>query len=79
MITFFLLALIVVGGQLKGLVKIVTAFTVAHSITLCLAALEIVMLLLSGLKGIALSIAYVALLSGCNALNIAGCSRSYSA
>ena len=58
----FLLALIVVGGQLKGLVKIVTAFTVAHSITLCLAALEIVMLPAQWIEaGIALSIAYVAL------------------
>ena len=58
----FLLALIAVGGQLKGLVKIVTAFTVAHSITLCLAALEIVMLPAQWVEaGIALSIAYVAL------------------
>ena len=58
----FLLALIVIGGTLRGLVKIVTAFTVAHSITLILAALEIVVLpgrLIE--SGIALSIAYVAL------------------
>lgn len=57
----FLLALIVVGGRMRSLVKIVTAFTVAHSITLILAAQEIVTLpdrLVE--SGIALSIAYVA-------------------
>jgi len=58
----FLLALIAVGGRLRNLIKIVTAFTVAHSITLCLAALEIVMLPPKWIEaGIALSIAYVAL------------------
>ena len=57
----FLLALIVVGGRLGNLVKIVTAFTAAHSITLCLAALEIVNLPAKWVEvGIALSIAYVA-------------------
>ncbi len=57
----FLLALIVVGGRLVNLVKIVSAFTVAHSITLCLAALEIVNLPDQWVEaGIALSIAYVA-------------------
>ena len=58
----FLLALIVIGGRLRSLVKIVSSFTVAHSITLILAALEIVVLpgrLIE--SGIALSIAYVAL------------------
>lgn len=40
----FLLALILWGGRLWSLIKIVTAFTIAHSITLALAALEIVML-----------------------------------
>ena len=58
----FLLALIVIGGSLRGLVKIVSAFTVAHSITLILAALEVVVLpgrLIE--SGIALSISYVAL------------------
>ena len=58
----FLLALIVIGGSLRGLVKIVSAFTVAHSITLILAALEVVVIpgrLIE--SGIALSIAYVAL------------------
>ena len=57
----FLLALIVVGGRLLTLVKVVTAFTVAHSITLCLAALEIVRLPSQWIEaGIALSIVYVA-------------------
>ncbi|HIG53779.1 MAG TPA: HupE/UreJ family protein [Candidatus Handelsmanbacteria bacterium] len=57
----FLLALIVVGGRLRNLVKIVSAFTVAHSITLCLAVLEIVSLPAQWVEaGIALSIAYVA-------------------
>ena len=57
----FLIALIAVGGSLKNLIKIVTAFTVAHSITLILAALEIVMLPSRLVEaGIALSIAYVA-------------------
>ncbi len=57
----FLLALVIVGGRLMNLVKIVTAFTVAHSITLILAALEVVVLpgrLVEA--GIALSIVYVA-------------------
>ena len=58
----FLLALIAVGGSLRNLIKIVSAFTVAHSIALCLAALEIVMLPSQWIEaGIALSIAYVAL------------------
>ena len=57
----FLLALIVVGGRLLTLVKVVTAFTVAHSITLCLAALEVVRLPSQWIEaGIALSIVYVA-------------------
>ena len=57
----FLLALIVVGGRLLTLVKVVTAFTIAHSITLCLAALEIVRLPSQWIEaGIALSIVYVA-------------------
>lgn len=57
----FLLALIVIGGRLLNLIKIVTAFTVAHSITLILAALQIVTLPPRLIEsGIALSIAYVA-------------------
>ena len=58
----FLLALIVVGGRLINLIKIVTSFTLAHSITLILAALEVVQLPSRLIEsGIALSITYVAL------------------
>ena len=57
----FLLALILCGGNLWSLLKIVTAFTVAHSITLALAALDIVTLPEVLVEAtIALSIAYVA-------------------
>ncbi|MGH7597346.1 MAG: HupE/UreJ family protein [bacterium] len=57
----FLFALIVIGGRFINLVKIVTAFTVAHSLTLILAALEILKLPSTIIEsGIALSIAYVA-------------------
>lgn len=57
----FLLALILCGGNLRQLLKIVTAFTLAHSVTLALAALDVVVL--PGVfveSAIALSIAYVA-------------------
>lgn len=57
----FLLALLLHGGGVLALVKIVTAFTVAHSVTLTLAALEVVTLpdrLVE--SAIALSIAAVA-------------------
>ena len=37
----FLIGLLLLGGSLRELVKIVTAFTVAHSITLALAALSL--------------------------------------
>ena len=37
----FLIGLLLLGGTLKEMVKIVTAFTVAHSITLALAALDL--------------------------------------
>ncbi|NNE10306.1 MAG: HupE/UreJ family protein, partial [Gemmatimonadetes bacterium] len=58
----FLFALILVGGRLVSLIKIVTAFTIAHSITLALAALEVVALPPAMIESaIALSIAYVAL------------------
>src|SRR5207237_3232682 len=40
----FLLGLLLRGGSWLGLAKIVTAFTLAHSITLALAALNIVVL-----------------------------------
>ena len=57
----FLLALVLRGGRLKSLLAIVTAFTVAHSITLALAALNIVLLPNRLVEAtIALSIAYVA-------------------
>ena len=57
----FLLALILRGGGLIQLLKIITGFTVAHSITLALAVLNVVILpdrLVEAV--IALSIAYVA-------------------
>ena len=58
----FLLALLLRGGDAWSLLKIVTAFTVAHSITLALAALDIVALPGALVESmIALSIAYVAL------------------
>jgi hydrogenase/urease accessory protein HupE len=57
----FLLALILRGGNLWSLLRIITAFTIAHSITLALAALEIIVLPTRLVEGaIALSIAYVA-------------------
>jgi hydrogenase/urease accessory protein HupE len=58
----FLLALIVIGLSFKEVLKIVTAFTAAHSITLLLAALQIVSLNSRFVEiVIALSICYVAL------------------
>ena len=58
----FLLALIVIGLSIKEVLKIITAFTIAHSITLLLAALEIVRLNSRFVESvIAFSICYVAL------------------
>ena len=58
----FLLALLVVGGGLRALVGIVTAFTLAHSVTLALATLDVVTLPARPVEAaIALSIAWVAL------------------
>ena len=58
----FLLALLLVGGGLRALVGVVTAFTVAHSITLALATLDLVALPIRLVESaIALSIAWVAL------------------
>ena len=57
----FLVALLLTGASLLAVVKIVTAFTAAHSLTLSLAALDVVTLppvLVEA--GIALSIVYVA-------------------
>jgi hypothetical protein len=58
----FLLALLMLGGSLRRIIGIASAFTAAHSITLTLAALEIVKNVPSRLveSAIALSIAYVA-------------------
>lgn len=57
----FLIALIVAGSDFKDLLKIVTAFTVAHSLTLALAALELVVLPTRLVEAvIAASIVYVA-------------------
>ena len=57
----FLLALILIGGGFRNLVKIVTSFTVAHSLTLVLAALQIVMLPTRLVESvIAFSIVYIA-------------------
>ncbi len=58
----FLLALLLIGGGLRGLVGVVSAFTVAHSITLALATLDLVALPTRLVESaIALSIAWVAL------------------
>ncbi len=57
----FLFALLLVGGRLRSLVKIVTAFTIAHSVTLILAALQLISLPSRLVEsGIALTIVYVA-------------------
>lgn len=57
----FILALVVGAGSLKSLVKVVTAFTVAHSITLAAATLDVVVPPVTWTESlIALSIAYVA-------------------
>jgi len=57
----FLLALIIIGGRLAQLVTVVTAFTVAHSLTLVLATLQLVTVPTRLVEGtIALTIAYVA-------------------
>ena len=58
----FLLALIILGGSFTNILKIVTSFTVAHSITLILASLEIVSLPSKLVESvIAASILYVAI------------------
>ncbi len=57
----FLIGLMLIGGRLANMVKIVTSFTVAHSVTLILAALQVVSIpgrLVE--SAIALSIVYVA-------------------
>jgi hypothetical protein len=57
----FLLSLLMLGGSLRSLIKVVTAFTLAHSVTLSLAVLNIVALPSRWVESaIALSIVYVA-------------------
>lgn len=58
----FVVALILLGGKFWNIVKIITSFTVAHSVTLILASLEIVSLPGALVESIiALSILYIAL------------------
>ncbi len=57
----FLLSLLMLGGGMRYLIKVVSAFTVAHSLTLTLAVLNIVTLPARWVESaIALSIVYVA-------------------
>lgn len=57
----FLVSLLMLGSTLRGLLKVVTAFTAAHSLTLSLAVLNIVRLPGRWVESaIALSIVYVA-------------------
>jgi hydrogenase/urease accessory protein HupE len=57
----FLLAIIVIGLSIKEVLKIITAFTIAHSMTLLLAALEVIKLNARFVESvIAFSICYVA-------------------
>lgn len=57
----FLLSLLMLGGGLRYLVKVVSAFTVAHSLTLSLAVLDVISLRGRWVESaIALSIVYVA-------------------
>lgn len=58
----FLLGVVLIGGSFKAILKVVTSFTVAHSITLGLAAFNIVNLPSRLVESaIALSIMYIAL------------------
>jgi hypothetical protein len=57
----FLLGVVLIGGTFKTILKVVTSFTVAHSITLALATFRIVQLPSRLVEsGIALSIIYIA-------------------
>lgn len=38
----FLIGLLLVGGRLRNIIKIVSSFTIAHSMTLALAALDVI-------------------------------------
>ena len=56
----FLIGLLLLGGSLKQLLLVVTAFTIAHSITLALAALRVVIPPAHAIEpAIALSVVYV--------------------
>lgn len=58
----FLFGVVLIGGSFKAILKVVTSFTVAHSITLGLAAFEVVNVPSRLVEsGIALSIMYIAL------------------
>ena len=58
----FLLGLILLGGSIRRLIAIVSSFTVAHSVTLTLATLNVVVLPTRFVESaIALSICYIAL------------------
>ncbi len=57
----FLISLLMLGGELRSLLKIVTAFSVSHSFTLFLAALNIISIPSRWVEiAIALSIVYIA-------------------
>jgi len=57
----FLLAIIVIGLSIKEVLKVITAFTIAHSVTLLLAAMDIIRLNSRFVESvIAFSICYVA-------------------
>ena len=58
----FLLGLILLGGSVRQLVGVVSSFTVAHSITLTLATLDVIVLPTQFVESaIALSICYIAM------------------
>ncbi|MDA2930147.1 HupE/UreJ family protein [Acidobacteria bacterium AH-259-O06] len=58
----FLLGLILLGGSIRRLIAIVSSFTVAHSVTLTLATLDVLVLPTRFVESaIALSICYIAL------------------
>ena len=59
-VILFLLGLLIVGGSFKSAIKIITAFTVAHSITLALATMNLINIPPSIIEPlIAVSIIYV--------------------
>ena len=58
----FLLALILLGGSLQSLIGVVSSFTIAHSVTLSLATLDVLVFPTEFVESaIALSICYIAL------------------